>query len=115
MKPGRLWRLLTIFGAMKALAQPICPPINFQQAAQIQMEQRPQKIVSGLLRQAYGSFSQYNVTGNIQAKTASLAGIVPGIQTSLFTCSGRSAPISPHGSTPNLSQDPLGTASPAKL
>ena len=73
---------LATVGAVRALAQPVCPPVNFQQLAQIKLQNRPQKILSGMLRQPDQSFSQVEITGNIQAKTTSLVGIVPDIQLS---------------------------------
>jgi hypothetical protein len=103
--------LLGAIGAIQALAQLICPPVNFQQLAQFQLENKPQSVLSGLLRQADGSFSQYSITGNIKAKTASVLGIVPNIQLSFFTCSGMAARNPGPGPAPNRSKDPLGTAS----
>jgi hypothetical protein len=103
--------VLGAIGALQALAQPICPPINFQQLARFRTENWPQSIISGLLRQADQSFSQYSVTGNIQARTASLVGVVPNIQLSFFTCSGLAARNPKPGPAPNLSIDPLGIGS----
>jgi uncharacterized protein (TIGR03437 family) len=103
--------LLGAIGALQTLAQPVCPPINFQQLARFRTENWPQSIISGLLRQADQSFSQYSVTGNIQARTASLVGVVPNIQLSFFTCSGLAARNPKSGPAPNLSIDPLGVGS----
>src|ERR1035438_2592810 len=80
--------LLGVIGALQSLAQPVCPPVNFQQLAQVKLQNRPQKILSGMLRQADQSFSKYEITGSVQGKTASQVGIVPNIQQSFFTCSG---------------------------
>ena len=71
--------LLGLIGASQAFSQPVCPPVNFQQLAQVKLQNRPQQIVSGLLRQPDQSFSQYEITGNVQAKTASLVGMVPNL------------------------------------
>src|SRR5579862_48657 len=94
-----------------ATAQPVCPPVNFQQLAQFQVENQPQSLVSGLLRQADGSFTQYEITGNVKNKTASVVKTVPNIQLSFFDCSGVKARNPGAGPAPNLSKDPLGTAS----
>jgi hypothetical protein len=103
--------LLGAIGALQALAQPVCPPINFQQMARFRTENWPQSIISGLVRQADQSFSQYSVTGSIQARTASLVGVVPNIQLSFFTCSGLASRNPKSGPAPNVSVDPLGTGS----
>ncbi|HXM40406.1 MAG TPA: FG-GAP-like repeat-containing protein [Bryobacteraceae bacterium] len=103
--------LLGTAGAIQALAQPVCPPVNFEQLAQVKLQNRPQNIVSGMLRQADQSFSQYEVTGNFQTRTASEVGIVPDIQLSFFPCSGLAARNPLPGPAPNRSIDPLGTAS----
>jgi uncharacterized protein (TIGR03437 family) len=103
--------LLGVIGALQSLAQPVCPPVNFQQLAQVKLQNRPQKILSGMLRQADQSFSQYEITGSVQGKTASQVGIVPNIQQSFFTCSGLAVRKPGTGPAPNRSKDPLGTAS----
>src|SRR5579862_46048 len=97
-----------IIGSLCAEAQPVCPPINFQQLAQVQLQNRPQKILSGMVRQADQSFSQIEITGNVLTKTASEVAVVPNIQKTFFTCSGL-APRNPKaGPAPTLA-DPLGT------
>src|SRR5580658_7043252 len=103
--------LLGAIGALQILAQPFCPPINFQQFAEFKLQNRSEHIISGMRRQANQSFSQYEITGNIQAKTASLVGVVPNIQLSFFTCSGLAARNPKSGPAPNVSIDPLGTDS----
>jgi len=80
--------LLGVLGAVQAFAQPLCPPINFQHLAQFRTEYWHESIISGLVRQADQSFSQYVITGNPKAKTASLVEKVPNVQLSFFTCSG---------------------------
>ena len=102
---------LGVVGAMQSFAQPVCPPVNFQQLAQVKLQNRPQKVLSGMLRQADQSFSQLEITGNVQAKTASQVGTVPNIQQSFFTCSGLAVRKPGTGPAPNRSKDPLGTAS----
>ena len=83
--------LLGAIGALQVLAQPVCPPVNFEQLAQVKLQHRPQQILSGMLRQADRSFSQIEVTGNLQTKTASEVGVVPDIQRSFFACSALAA------------------------
>ena len=80
--------LFGLVGATQALSQPVCPPVSFQQLAQVKLQNRPQQILSGLLRQTNQSLSQYEITGNIQAKTASLVGMAPNVDQSFFACSG---------------------------
>jgi uncharacterized protein (TIGR03437 family) len=63
------------------------------------------------LRQPDQSFSQYEITGNVQAKTASLVGMVPNIEQSFFACSGLSAHKPGSGPAPNIAKDPLGMSS----
>jgi len=109
-------KILPIFilgfgGAAQLFAQPVCPPISFQQLAQFRTENWPQSIVSGLVRQPDQSFSQYVITGNVKARTASVVGVVPDIQLSFFTCSGLAVRNPKAGPAPNLSVDPLGTGS----
>jgi len=96
---------------LQVLAQPVCPPVNFEQLAQVKLQNRPQQIVSGMLRQADRSFSQIEVTGNFQTKTTSEVGVVPNIQQSFFSCSGLAVRNPGQGLAPNRSKDPLGTAS----
>jgi uncharacterized protein (TIGR03437 family) len=103
--------LLGAIGALQTFAQPVCPPVNFQHLAQFRTENWPQSIVSGLVRQADQSFSQYVITGNPKAKTASVVGKVPNVQLSFFTCSGLAARNPKPGPAPNLRVDPLGTGS----
>jgi uncharacterized protein (TIGR03437 family) len=103
--------LLGAIGALQVLAQPVCPPVNFEQLAQVKLQNRPQQIVSGMLRQADRSFSQIEVTGNFQTKTTSEVGVVPNIQQSFFSCSGLAVRNPGQGPAPNRSKDPLGTAS----
>ncbi len=103
--------LLGAVGAWQAFAQPICPPINFQRLAQFRTEFWHESIISGLVRQADQSFSQYVITGNPATKTASVVGKVPNVQLSFFTCSGLAARNPKPGAAPNLSKDPLGTGS----
>ena len=103
--------LFGLIGASLAFSQPVCPPVNFQQLAQVKLQNRPQQIVSGLLRQPDQSFSQYEITGNVQAKTASLVGMVPNVEQSFFACSGLTAHKPGSGPAPNIGKDPLGTSS----
>jgi len=102
---------LAAFVTIQACAQPVCPAVNFQQLAQVKLQNRPQKILSGMLRQADQSFSQIEITGNIQAKTTSLVGVVSDIQASFFTCSGLAARNPGSGPAPSRNKDPLGTGS----
>jgi len=103
--------LFGLTGALQVFAQPVCPPVNFQQLAQVKLQNRPQKILSGMLRQVDQSFSQYEITGNVEAKTASLVGMAPNIEQSFFACSGLTAHKPGSGPAPNIGKDPLGTSS----
>ena len=106
---------LVAIGALPISAQPVCQAVNFQQLAQFQVQNKPQSILSGLLRQADQSFSQVEITGNVAAKTASQVGLIPNIQLSFFNCIGLAARNPGPGPAPNLSKDPLGTASRAGI
>ena len=103
--------LLAAIGALATFGQPVCPAINFQQLAQIKLQNRPQHILSGLLRQPDHSFSQFEITGNVVTQTSSLVGVVPNIQQSFFTCSGLASRKPASGPVPNIGKDPLGTSS----
>ena len=103
--------ILGSIGASQCVAQPVCPPVNFQHLVQVQLQNRQESILSGLVRQADQSFSQYEITGNIQTKTASLVGQVPNAQLSFFICSGVAAQKPGSGPAPDRSVDPLGTDS----
>lgn len=102
--------LFVVFSAFQILAQPVCPPVNFEELAQVKIQNRAQKIVSGLLRQPDQSFSQYEITGNVATQTASKVGVIPDIQTTFFTCSAVAARTPKPGAAPNISVDPLGVA-----
>ena len=100
--------VLIAIDAGAALAQPVCPPVNFQVLSQVQLQNRPQAILSGLLRQQDQSFSQLEITGNVQTKTASPVTTVPDINQSFFACIGLAARTPKPGAAPNISVDPLG-------
>lgn len=104
----RVSLLLITAGASAVLAQPVCPPVNFQVMSQVQVQDRPQSILSGLLRQADRSFTQLEITGNVGTKTSVEAGAVPNVQQNFFKCIGRTAKTPQAGPAPNLSVDPLG-------
>jgi uncharacterized protein (TIGR03437 family) len=103
--------LFGLIGASLAFSQPVCPPVNFQQLAQVKLQNRPQRIVSGLLRQADQSLSQYEITADVENKAVSLIGIVPHAEQSFFACSGVPAHNPGSGPAPNIGKDPLGTSS----
>jgi uncharacterized protein (TIGR03437 family) len=106
---------LMAVGALPTFAQPVCPAINFQQLASVKLQNRPQSILSGMLRQSDGSFSQYEITGSVKTKTSSLVGIVPNIQQSFFTCSGVALRKPGSAPAPNIGKDPLGTQSRVEI
>jgi uncharacterized protein (TIGR03437 family) len=111
----RLAILLLAIAALDGFGQPVCPAINFQQLAQVKLQNRPESIVSGMRRQTDGSFSQIEITGSVTNKTTSLVGIVPDFQQSFFVCSGlvaRKPVVTP---TPNVGKDPLGTQSRVQI
>ncbi len=100
---------LAAAAVLPAYAQPGCPVLNFQQIAQLLVQDPADHSSSGLIRQPDRSFTQVKYTRDPTSGVVTKIATVPNFQLNVFNCIGVAPRAPKPGPPPNRSIDPLGT------